>query len=84
MNSNDNMPTLFIFFGLRFYFYSEEHLPIHIHVQNADGNAKFNVYPEIELVYNKGLNGKDLKLAEKIIYENKEVIITRWNEYHSI
>lgn len=78
------MPTLFIFFGLRFYFYSEEHLSIHIHVQNADGNAKFNVYPEIELVYNKGLNGKDLKLAEKIICENKEVIITRWNEYHSI
>jgi len=75
------MPTLFIFFGLRFYFYSDEHLPIH--VQNADGKAKFNVDPEIELVYNKGLKKKDLKLAEKIIYENKEVIITRWNEYHS-
>ena len=69
------MPTFFIFFGLRFYFY--------VHVQNADGKAKFNVDPEIELVYNKGLKKKDLKLAEKIIYENKEVIITRWNEYHS-
>lgn len=77
------MPTLFIFFGLRFYFYSEEHPPIHIHIQNADGKAKFNVDPEIELVYNKGLNKKDLKLAEKIISENKEVIIIRWNEYHS-
>ncbi len=76
------MPTLFIFFGLRFYFYSDEHLPVHIHIQNADGQAKFNVNPEIELVYNKGLKKKDLKLAEKIIYENREVIILRWNEYH--
>lgn len=66
------MPTLFILFGLRFYFYSEEHLPIHIHVKNADGQAKFNVEPEIELVYNKGLKQKDLNLAEKIINENKE------------
>ena len=76
------MPTLFILFGLRFYFYSEEHLPIHIHVQKEDGKAKFNVEPEITLVYNKGLKKKDLKLAEKIIHENKEIIILRWNEYH--
>lgn len=76
------MPTLFIFFGMRFYFYSDEHLPIHIHVQNSDGQAKFNVDPIIVLVYNKGLKKKDLKLAENIITENKEVVIHRWNEYH--
>ena len=77
------MPTLFILFGMRFYFYSEEHLPIHIHVKNADGKAKFNVEPEIELVYNKGMKQKDLKLAREIILENKDIIIARWNEYHS-
>lgn len=77
------MPTLFIVSGMRFYFYSEEHLPIHIHIKNADGKAKFNVEPEIELVYNKGLKQKDLKLAKKIIIENNDIIIARWNEYHS-
>jgi len=76
------MPTLFIIFGLRFYFYSDEHLPIHIHVQNSDGKAKFNVVPEIELVNNKGIKPKDLKIAESIIIENKEIIIARWNEFH--
>lgn len=40
------MPTLFILFGLRFYFYSDEHLPIHIHIKNADGQAKFNIVPK--------------------------------------
>ena len=76
------MPTLFILFGLRFYFYSDEHLPIHIHVQNGDGKAKFNVEPTIELVNNNGIKPKDLKMAESIIIENKEIIIARWKEFH--
>ncbi|MBQ2197591.1 MAG: DUF4160 domain-containing protein [Bacteroidales bacterium] len=33
------MPTILFLFGLRFFFYSEEHLPIHIHVQSGDGRA---------------------------------------------
>ena len=37
------MPTLFRAFGLRFFFYSNEHEPIHLHVRNADGEAKFDV-----------------------------------------
>lgn len=49
------MPTLFELFGIRFYFYSEEHLPIHVHIQNGDGRAKVNVYPEIEVVSSNGI-----------------------------
>ena len=37
------MPTLFRAFGLRFFFYSNEHLPIHVHVSNSDGEAKYNM-----------------------------------------
>jgi hypothetical protein len=76
------MPTVFIIFGLRFYFYSEEHLPIHIHVENSDGKAKFNVEPEIELVYNKGLKPKDLKRAEKLVKMYRDEIIEEWEKYH--
>jgi len=75
------MPTLFIIFGLRFYFYSNEHLPIHVHVKNADGEAKFEVHP-VKLVDNKGVKKKDISLAESLIEENKEIIITKWKEYH--
>jgi hypothetical protein len=52
------MPALNCF-RVTVLFYSEEHLPIHIHVQNANGKAKFNVEPEIELGYNKGIKKKD-------------------------
>lgn len=34
------MPEIFRIFGLKFYFFSREHEPIHVHVKNADGNAK--------------------------------------------
>lgn len=75
------MPTLFIIFGLRFFFYSNEHLPIHIHVKNTDGEAKFEV-ENVKLISNKGLKKKDINLAESIIEENKEIIILKWIEYH--
>jgi hypothetical protein len=75
------MPTLFIIFGLRFFFYSNEHLPIHIHVKNGDGEAKFDV-ENVLLISNKGLKKKDISLALAIIEENREIIINKWNEYH--
>ena len=75
------MPTLFIVFGLRFYFYSNEHLPIHVHVRNGDGEAKFAVQ-NIRLISNKGIKNKDIKLAESIIEENQGIIIAKWKEYH--
>ena len=71
---------LFRMFGLRFFFFSNEHLPIHVHVKNADGDAKFEIDP-LMLIENKGMKNKDIHLAESIIEENKDLIIERWNEY---
>jgi hypothetical protein len=34
------MPELFRMFGMRFFFYMNDHLPIHVHVKNADGEAR--------------------------------------------
>lgn len=76
------MPELFRFFGIRFFFYSNEHLPIHIHVRNGDGNAKFEIKP-VKLVENNDMKSKDLKIAEGLIEENEDLIEQRWNEYFS-
>jgi hypothetical protein len=46
------MPELFRFFGMKFFFFSLEHLPMHIHVRNADGTAKFEVDP-VRLIESK-------------------------------
>lgn len=68
-------------FGMRFFFYSLEHLPIHIHVRNQDGNAKFEVEP-VRLIESKGMKPKDLVLAEALVEERKSEIIQKWKEVH--
>ena len=60
------MPTIIFLFGLRFFFYSEEHLPIHIHVQNGDGRAKIMVETG-EIAENNGIKPKDIKKATEIV-----------------
>lgn len=57
------MPTIFELFGLRFFFFSENHAPIHVHVVKGDDDAKISLEPIIDVVYNHGLKPKDLKRA---------------------
>lgn len=75
------MPTLFIIFGFRFLFYSNDHEPIHVHVIKDGHEARFQVEPEVILLENKGLKVSELRMAESVIEENREVIIARWQEY---
>ena len=66
-------------------FYSNDHEPIHVHVVKGKGkikeHAKFNILPEIILVENNGLHSNELKMAEMVIEENKELIAGKWNEF---
>lgn len=78
------MPTILNIFGLRFYFYSREHAPIHVHVESSDGVAKFAIEQEVTLIENKGVKPKDIKLAESILEENKENLIDAWNLYFGV
>ena len=70
------MPEIFRFAGTRFFFFSNEHLPIHIHVKNSDGTAKFTVNP-VQLIESKGMKNKELNTAEEMIRENEDLIILR-------
>ncbi len=55
---------------------------MHVHVKNADGRAKFDITQEgIVLVMNEGLKIKDIKAAEMVLEENRELAIEKWNEY---
>ena len=74
------MPTLLFIFGLRFYFYSEEHLPIHIHVQNGDGKAKIDV-ATCAVLENPEKKPNDLKRATEVVSQYKDEIVKAWNEY---
>ena len=76
------MPTILVIFGLRFYFFANEHLPIHVHLENADGLAKISLEPEIKLVENNGIKPKDIKRAMSIVEQYREEFIEKWIEFH--
>lgn len=79
------MPTVFIFLGFRFMFYSNDHKPVHIHVVKGKGKVKdyaiYQVIPETFLLENKGLKISELKMAEMIIEENRNIIVENWNRH---
>lgn len=74
------MPTLFIFLGFRFFFWSNKHDPVHVHISKGESEAKYNVL-EVKMVENHGFKKNELRMIEAIIDENQHIIIERWNEY---
>ena len=76
------MPTVLILFGLRFFFYSEDHEQMHVHVQRDNSTAKFDFSGnEVFLVYNHGLSAQDIKNAKELIEEHKEEFSNKWKAY---
>lgn len=74
------MPTILFLFGLRFFFYSEEHLPMHVHVKNGDGKAKI-LLETAEVVSNTGIKPADLKKAVEAVKQYKTEMIKAWKEH---
>ncbi len=75
------MPTIFVENGFRFFFYSNEHRPIHVHVRKGDGEAVFDVEGEVVLRESAGLKTRELKEAEHLAVERRQLIIQAWHEH---
>ena len=69
------MPKIFEYFGFIFYFYSNEHEPIHVHVLHGDKESVFElimmdgILAEIRVREKKGaepLPEKDKRTAEEL------------------
>lgn len=73
------MPTLLNEAGFRFFFYSNEHEPKHVHVIRGDDFAKIEI--ETLVVVNSCMKSKDLKNALKIAGVNQAEFERRWDEY---
>ena len=76
------MPKVFEYFGIIFYFYSNEHLPIHVHVSYNRYESIFEIFFEngelkdVQIRKASGIEplpSKQIKEAEKVIevYEKK-------------
>ena len=67
--------------GFRFYFFSREEARPHVHVQNAEGEAKFWIEPAVELHANYGLKAKRLAEAQELVEEHAHEIRSAWAKH---
>jgi hypothetical protein len=75
------MPTVLRTGPYRIYFYSHEpNEPPHVHIDREDQSSKFWLQP-VALARNLGFSAKELRDIEKIIIENKQLLLEAWNDY---
>ena len=74
-------PTVLRAKGFRFYFFSREESRPHVHVQHADGEAKFWIEPAVELHANYGLKAKRLAEAQKLVEGHVDEIRDAWAKH---
>lgn len=84
------MPKIFEYFGFIFYFYSNEHEPIHVHVQHGGKESIFDlimmngVLVEVRVREKKSaepLSEKDQRTAEEFIRKYHRNIIDKWVKF---
>lgn len=75
------MPKVFERDGYRFFFYSNEHRPMHVHVRYGGGEAVFEVEQRVELRESQGLKVRELAKAEELATEQRGLIIQKWHEH---
>lgn len=81
------MPKIYEYFGFIFYFYSNEHEPIHVHVTHSQKESIFELIImngeliEIRVRKKKGLiplSVKEKHIAEAFIHKYYKNIIAKW------
>lgn len=75
------MPTIFTKDGYRFFFYSNDHEPIHVHVRRGGSEAVLDVSSEIAVRASIGMKPKELRRAIELADEHRQLIIESWNEH---
>jgi hypothetical protein len=84
------MPKIFEYFGFIFYFFSNEHEPIHVHVLHGDKESIFDLImmdgnlADIHVREKKGadpLPEKDKRTAEEFIRKYHKNIIQKWVKF---
>lgn len=73
------MPTVFEKDGYKFFFYSNEHVPIHVHVRHGDGEAVFDVEDAVELRESQNMKMNELRKAQRLAREHRDLIVEKWH-----
>jgi hypothetical protein len=80
MRDTGCVPTILVVGPYRMYFYSHEpNEPPHIHVDRDDQSAKFWLEP-VALAGNLGFNPAELRRIQRLVAENRKILLEEWHE----
>jgi len=68
--------------GFRFHFYSNEgdpREPVHIHVAQAGADAKFWLFPDVGLAYNRGFDARTIRRLQDVVEAHRSEIEEAWH-----
>jgi hypothetical protein len=74
------MQTIFRKGGYRFFFYSDEHLPLHIHVEKNESYARIEIVT-LRVTDQYRIGPKELRKVVKMVEEHRELIKEHWHEH---
>ena len=82
------MPKIYEYLGFVFFFYTNEHLPVHVHVSKAEGESKCEllfIEGKLELQWKKIKGKKELSGKEKLeagifIEKYHKQILAKWQQ----
>mgnify|MGYP001546902677 CR=1 FL=1 len=63
-----------------FFYSSDGEEPDHVHVQREDALAKVWLNP-VRIEWSEGFRRADIARVEKLVRENKELLMEAWHEY---
>ena len=78
------MPVVFRHAGYRFHFFSNEgdpREPVHVHISRAGAKAKFWLFPEVELAYNRGFDTRTIKSLREVVVQRRAELEGAWNDF---
>ena len=74
------MPVIFCHKGFAFFFVMFDlNEPVHVHVRHGRHEAKYWVQP-LALAWNRGYRAHELNEIERIIEDNRVLILRYWQE----
>ncbi len=80
------MPKIYEYFGLVFFFYSNEHEPIHVHVKRGGNEIVFEIIMDNGELYGlniregsgSSLSEKDIAMAREFVEKYWKNIVSKW------
>ncbi len=74
------MPTVLRIDGYRFFFFSDEHLPVHIHIEKAESYMRIDL-ETMRVTDCYQISSKEIKRVLLLTQKHRKELLGAWHEY---